>query len=104
MKYIIPVLLFLSSCAMKPDVTEEQIAQYESCKKTLLENRSAFISRGTSEAKQDSLKDYIADIEKHNFIDLLQKYEVPQEQVAVFLFSICEKAERIERGSFDNVR
>jgi hypothetical protein len=91
-------LLFLFSCTPKPDVTPDQIAQYDQCKKVLVENKAAFIASGESKERQDSLADYIADIEKNSFPDLLQKYEVPQEQVVLFLFSICQNADAIGQG------
>jgi hypothetical protein len=99
-KKVLPflALLFLFSCTPKPDVTPDQIAQYDQCKKVLVENKAAFIASGDSKERQDSLADYIADIEKNSFPDLLQKYEVPQEQVVLFLFSICQNADALNQG------
>lgn len=88
--------LFLFSCAMKPEVTEEQIAQYNYCKQILLENKTAFIAKGTTAEKRDSLKSYLDAIEKNDFPALLEKYEVEQEQVMLVLLSICEKANAID--------
>ena len=100
MKKTLPFLaiLFLFSCTPKPDVTPEQIAQYDQCKKVLVEHKAAFIATGATKERQDSLADYIADIEKNSFPDLLQKYEVEQEQVVLFLFSICQNADAINQG------
>ncbi len=99
MKYLIPVLLLLSSCAIKPEVTKEQLAQYDYCKKTLLENKEAFIAVGGTKEKQDSLKDYLDQIEKHSLPELLEEYDVEQNQVVIFLYSICQKAELIQENS-----
>lgn len=89
--------LFLFSCAMKPKVSEEQIAQYDYCKQILLENKDAFIAKGKTPEKRDSLKSYIDDIEKNDLPGLLEKYEVEEEQVALVLLSICQKADEIDK-------
>jgi hypothetical protein len=62
-----------------------------------MENKEVFIASGKTQSRQDSLKDYLADIEKYKFDELLQKYEVGDEQVVLFLFSICQNAERVNR-------
>ena len=90
--------LLLFSCTPKTKVTAEQTAQYEYCKKTLVDNKAAFIALGKTESKRDSLKDYIADVEQNNLDQLLEKYEVEEEQVVLFLFSICEKADKVDNG------
>lgn len=90
--------LLLFSCTPKTKVTTEQTAQYEYCKKILVDNKAAFIALGKTDSKRDSLKEYIADIEKNNLDQLLEKYEVEEEQVVLFLFSICEKAEKVDNG------
>ena len=99
MKHILFILIFLSSCAVKPEVTQEQLAQYDYCKKKLLENKEAFIAIGGTKEKQDSLKDYLDQIEKHSLPELLQEYDIEQEQVVIFLYSICQKAELIQENS-----
>lgn len=98
MKILFPVsLLFLFSCTPKPDVTPEQVEQYNQCKKILVDNKADFIAAGETQERKDSLADYIADIEKNSLPELLQKYEVEQEQVVLFLFSICQNANAVDQ-------
>ncbi|CAN5873909.1 hypothetical protein BH11BAC7_BH11BAC7_16580 [soil metagenome] len=97
--------LFLFSCAVKPDVTEEQIEQYNYCKQILLENKEAFIAKGKTKEKRDSLATYINDIEQNALPELLQKYEAEQEQIPFVLLSICQNADAILRNdSVSNVK
>jgi hypothetical protein len=98
-RIIIPFLLLLVfSCTPKPKVSEEQRGQFESCKATLIENKDAFIALGKTQEKRDSLKTYIADLEQNNLDQLLEKYEVEEEQVVVFIYSVCQKAGMANKG------
>lgn len=93
MKKILPVvsMLLLISC-VKPEVSPEQREQFETCKKLLLENKAGFIASGKTQAQKDSLATYIKDFEENNLDQLLGKYEIEQEDVVPFLYSVCEKA------------
>ncbi|MDQ3109976.1 MAG: hypothetical protein M3R17_08785 [Bacteroidota bacterium] len=98
-KILFPLFFFLIySCTPGPEVTEEQRLHFEECRKLLLGHKEAFISSGNTAGKKDSLRDYISDLEKNTLDQLLEKYEVPQEQLVGFLYSVCEKADRYYEG------
>jgi hypothetical protein len=95
------VLFFITllfSCMPKPEVSEQQRSQFEDCQKRLLNNKEAFIASGRTEAKKDSLREYITVLEQNNLDQLLEKYEVQQEELILFLYSVCEKADRFYDG------
>ncbi|MEO5641675.1 MAG: hypothetical protein ABIQ40_19210 [Bacteroidia bacterium] len=100
MKILVTILILfsLSSCAVKPDVTQEQRDQYNYCKQILLENKEAFIAKGKTKEKRDSLATYINDIEQNALPELLQKYEAEPEQIPFVLLSICQNADAILRN------
>jgi hypothetical protein len=97
-KIVFPFLiLFMFSCS-KPKVSEEQRTQFDACKKELLDKKAEFIALGKTQAKQDSLREYISDLEHNNLDQLLDKYDVEEEQVVLFLYSVCQKAELVNSG------
>lgn len=88
----LPILLF--SCA--PKTTKEQNEAYDQCKKTILENQKLFLVAATTKEKEDSLKQYIDDLQKCNLDQLVNKYEVPPEEVNVLVYSVCTKADGVK--------
>ena len=81
----------MAAC-VKPEVSPEQREQFENCKQLLLENKENFIASGKTPEQKDSLAGYIRDFEENNLDQLLIKYEMEQEDVVPFLYSVCEKA------------
>ncbi len=86
--------IFLFSCA--PKATKEQSDQFDSCKKTILDNKKLFLEGAKSKENEDSLKEYIDDLEKCNLDQLVTKYDVEPEQVNVLVYSVCVKAEGVK--------
>ncbi|HET6992325.1 MAG TPA: hypothetical protein VFJ43_13415 [Bacteroidia bacterium] len=87
-----PVFLF----ACKSPVTKEQSDAYDSCKKIILDNQKLFLAGATTKEKEDSLKEYLNDLEKCNLDQLVDKYDVEPEQVNVLIYSVCEKAQGVK--------
>lgn len=98
MKYFLFVIFPFLFFSCKPVATEEQTEQFELCKKKLLENKTAYIESGNSQSKKDSLSDYIKDLESNNLEQLISKFEVEPENVNLLVYSVCEKADRINTG------
>jgi hypothetical protein len=102
MKKLIPLLIvFLFSCTPKPEVPDSLRASYEECKTKLVTNKATFINLGETEAKRDSLRNYIADLENNSLDQLLEKYDVTEEEVPTFVYSVCEKSTRLELYLFE---
>jgi hypothetical protein len=89
---LLPIFLF--SCA--PKTTQEQNDAYNSCKKTILDNKRIFLAGSTTKEKEDSLKQYLDDLEKCNLDQLVSKYDVEPEEVNVLVYSVCTKAEGVK--------
>ncbi len=95
---IFSIPFFMFSCATKPKVAQEQREAFEYCKKTLVENKLAFIAQGKTPEKKDSLAQYIEDLEKNSLEQLLEKYDVEEDQVIPFVYSVCQNADAVQAG------
>jgi hypothetical protein len=80
----------------KPMTTPEQSAQYDQCRKVIIDNDSAFMSHAYTQGMKDSLMNYIKDLKENNFEQLVKKYDLGEEDVQAFLNSICQNAASIK--------
>ena len=101
--FLLFFMALILSCMPKPEVSDSQRNQFEDCKKRLLAHKEEFIASGKTESSRDSLREYISDLEQNNLDGLLEKYEVPQEQLIVFLYSVCQKADHYDGPSMRDV-
>ncbi|MCX6310875.1 MAG: hypothetical protein NT084_04485 [Bacteroidetes bacterium] len=88
----LPILFF--SCA--PKTTKEQNEAYNSCKKIILDNQKLFLENAATKEKEDSLKQYVEDLQKCNLDQLINKYDVDPAEVNVLVYSVCTKAEGVK--------
>ncbi|CAN5424444.1 hypothetical protein BH09BAC5_BH09BAC5_22350 [soil metagenome] len=101
MKKIISLFVFAGqfcSCTTKPVISDELNMQYESCRKVILDNQIDFIGSANTQERKDSLTAYVEDLKQNNLAQLIQKYEVEQEEYNMLVYSVCEKAEALKPG------
>ena len=86
-------LVFLFSCHHP---TPELSAQYDKCKKIIIDHKDDFIAHGDTQSKKDSLYNYVKDLQDNNLEQLLSKYDVGPDDEQAFVNSVCGNAQVLD--------
>lgn len=95
MKQIIffTLLIFIFSCHHP---TPELSAQYDKCKKIIIDHQDDFINHGETQGKKDSLYNYVKDLKENNLEQLLSKYDVGPDEEQEFVNSVCGNSQVLD--------